>query len=301
MKNYKCEICGKKHNVYYSVRCPEPSYLHNLSEEEREKRVEGVGSLLLFNKDFFLVKGKIFIEVKDISEWMCFEVWARIEIEDFQKKLEEVRKDIFDKPLVGRLEDEIPYYENVKNLKMDVVLPNKDEVVFEILEENHPMMIDQKNGISKEKLISWMQIMNHSKSIKKNSKKESFQVSFNKIIQKAKTEYFSLQKLFIIDVLEERNVMFQILSPTVLNSTKTEKGFVIYLPFDTSGEEAKDELERFKKTTYFKKFEYDCFDRMPTYFLILEDEKELKNYSKQIIQEVYRREIKEVEFDIFEP
>jgi len=299
MKNYKCEICGKKHNVYYSVRCPEPSYLHNLSEEEREKRVEGVGSLLLFNKDFFLVKGKIFIEVKDISEWMCFEVWARIEIEDFQKKLEEVRKDIFDKPLVGRLEDEIPYYENVKNLKMDVVLPNKDEVVFEILEENHPMMIDQKNGISKEKLISWMQKINHPESKSKSEK--PYQVQFEEIIKEAKENYLAKQKLFVINV-STAMVLFQIFNPDALEKQMGKNEFVIYLPFDISSEEAELELERFKQTKYFNQFELDVFDGMPTYYLAIEnDDTKLIDLSSQIIKEVYEENVDDVDFDIFEP
>lgn len=302
MDKYLCEICGKKHDIYGGFGAMEPDCIIRLSEEERIKRVEKNGPLLLIDKLFFLVKGTIFIEVKDISEWVNFEVWARIEVEDFQKKLEEVRKDIFDKPFIGRLESDVFFYEKVKNMKVDVVLPNEgEEVVFEILEENHPMRIDQKNGISKEKIIGWMQNMNHPKPNEKDSKKESFQVEFEKIIKKAKTNYLAKQKIFIIDVAEGAMLLFQIVSPTILDSAKTKKGFVIYLPFDTSGEEAKDELERFKKTTYFEAFELDVFDGMPTYYLTLENEKKLIKLSAKIIKEVYQVDVEKVKFDIMEP
>ena len=146
-----------------------------------------------------------------------------------------------------------------------------------------------------------MQDMNHPKPNEKDSKKESFQVGFEKIIKKAKTDYLAKQKIFIIDVAEGSMLLFQIVSPTILDSVKTEKGFVIYLPFDTSGEEAKEELERFKKTTYFEVFELDVFDGMPTYYLAFEDEKKLIKLCAKIIKDVYQVEVEKVEFDIMEP
>lgn len=301
MEKYQCEICGKRHNLYNFQEYPEPDYLHNLSKEERENRVEETGDMLLIDKSFLLVKGIIFIEIKDISDWFSFEVWVRIEVKYFLERLEEDKDGVSDKPFYGTLENDIFFYGNAKGAKVDVIFPAEGKQIrIEVLEKNHPMTIDQKNGISKEKLISWMQKMHHPKPIKKNSKKESFQVSFDKIIQKAKTEYFAKQKSFIIDV-GGGMILFQIVSPDILNLEKREDGFVIYLPFDTSGEEAKDELERFKKTKYFEEFEYDDFDGMPTYFLVLENEKELKNYLKQIIKEVYQTDVERVEFDIFEP
>ncbi|MFT6322348.1 MAG: hypothetical protein ACJAT4_003284 [Granulosicoccus sp.] len=305
MEKYLCEICGKKHDIYYGVSSPEPDFLFDFSEEEREKRVEKVGFLLLINRIFLIVKGTIFIEVKDISKWVYFEVWARIEIEHFQKKLEEEENGNYDNPLFGKLENELYIYKNTKDLKVEIFFPAKedegDDVTFEIFDKNHAMFVDQKNGISKEKIIGWMQDMNHPKPNEKDSKKESFQVGFEKIIKKAKTDYLAKQKIFIIDVAEWSMLLFQIVSPTVLDSVKTEKGFVIYLPFDTSGEEAKEELERFKKTTYFEVFELDVFDGMPTYYLAFEDEKKLIKLCAKIIKDVYQVEVEKVEFDIMEP
>jgi len=90
-------------------------------------------------------------------------------------------------------------------------------------------------------------------------------------------------------------------SPNISDETKSEKGFIIYLPFDTSGEEAKIELERFKKTNYFDEFELDVFDGMPTYLLTVDDEKRLVNLSAKIIKDVYHVDIERIRFDIFEP
>jgi len=305
MEKYLCEICGKKHDIYYGLGAMEPDYILRLSDEERTKRVEKVGLLLLIDKTFLIVKGTIFIEIKDISKWFSFKVWVRIEIKDFQDRLEEWENETFDNPLLGKLEGELYIYDKTKNLNVKILFPTKEggseDVIFEVMDENHIMYGDQKNGISKEKIIGWMQDMNHPKPNEKDSKKESFQVGFEKIIKKAKTDYLAKQKIFIIDVAEGSMLLFQIVSPTILDSVKTEKGFVIYLPFDTSGEEAKEELERFKKTTYFEVFELDVFDGMPTYYLAFEDEKKLIKLCAKIIKDVYQVEVEKVEFDIMEP
>ena len=195
------------------------------------------------------------------------------------------------------LNQTITFYRGDPNVRPPKAFPYR----FEVMDENHIMYGDQKNGISKEKIIGWMQDMNHPKPNEKDSKKESFQVGFEKIIKKAKTDYLAKQKIFIIDVAEGSMLLFQIVSPTILDSVKTEKGFVIYLPFDTSGEEAKEELERFKKTTYFEVFELDVFDGMPTYYLAFEDEKKLIKLCAKIIKDVYQVEVEKVEFDIMEP
>ncbi len=303
MEKYQCEICGKKHTIYYGSSSPEPDYLHGLSEEERAKRVETLGYLFLIDKSFLIVKGTIFIEVKELSKWVYFEVWVRIEVEDFKKKLKEEENENYDIPLYGKIESELFFYENIKNLKVEVFFPtggDNDRIQFEIAEENNTIYLDQKNGISKEKLISWMQKMNHPKPIKKDSKKESFQVRFKKIIKEAKTDYFAKQKSFIIDV-GGGMILFQIVSPDILGLEKKKKGFVIYLPFDISNSDTETELEIFKKTKYFNKFEHEVFDEIPTYYLMIENEKRLIDLSTKIIKEVYEVENEAVEFDVFEP
>ncbi|MFK7773140.1 MAG: DUF2199 domain-containing protein [Saprospiraceae bacterium] len=303
MKKYLCEICGKKHDVYYGVGSPEPDCMHSLSEDEKDKRVEQKSEkMLLLDKSFFMIKGTIFFEIKDISEWFRFEIWASIEVNYYLEKVKEYENGITDKPIYGKLENDVFFYENAKGAKVDVIFPTEgDEVVFEVLEENHPMTIDQKNGISKEQLIRWMQKMNHPRLEEKNKKREPFIIEFKKIINQAKTDYEALHKPFIIDVSKSRVVLFQILSTNMLSRSKIKNGFVIYLPFDTSGEEAQEELARFKKTKYFEEFKFDTFDGMPTYDLELENEKQLINYSKQIIQEVYQVDVEDIDFDIMEP
>jgi len=158
MKKYQCEICGKKHDVFYGFSSPEPDCLNDLSEEEEIKRVEKLREdMLLIDKSFIYIKGSIFIEIKDISEWIYFEVWASIEVNYYLERLKEDEKSVSDKPFYGKLENNLFFYENVKGTKVDVIFPSEgNQVIFEILEENHPMATDQKNGISKEQLIIWM-------------------------------------------------------------------------------------------------------------------------------------------------
>ena len=299
MEKYQCEICGKKHDVYYGISSSEPDCMHGLSEEEKDKRVEqNREKMLLIDKSFFMIKGTIFIEIKDIFEWFRCEVWASIEVNYYLEKLKEYENGVTDKPIYGKLENDVFFYENAKGAKVDVIFPTEgDEVTFEVLEENHPMTIDQKNGISKEQLIRWMQKIYHSKP--KNPQKESYQIEFEKIIQKAKTEYFEKRKPFVIN-LDTEVGLFQIVSPEILDLKNKEGFFTIYLPFDTSDEKAKGELERFKKTKYFVEFEHEFFDEMPMYYLTIENEKQLINLSAQIIKEVYDVKIENVEFDFMD-
>lgn len=301
MQNYLCEICGKKHDIYYGFGAMEPDYLLGLSEEEKSQKVEEVGYLLLIDKSFLLVKGTIYIEVTDISEYVYFEVWVRIEIEDFQKKVEATKNDQ-DVPLYGRIENEVFIYKDIMGLKVEIFISNKaKDVVFMLQDESHEMTIDQKNGISKDKVIGWMQDMYHPKSSPKNVKPESFKTRFKKIIKEVKTNYFSQQKSFMIDISIDNVVMFQIVSPDFFEPENINKEFVIYLPFDISEIEAERSLERFKQTKYFDKFKLDHFDGMPTFNLNLKSEKELEQFLAKIIKDVYQENPKAVSLDITEP
>ncbi|UZR98348.1 DUF2199 domain-containing protein [Chondrinema litorale] len=67
---------------------------------------------------------------------------------DYWDKPERVNND----PYFGWLQNQIPTYENTINIKSKAV-EQDGEAIPEIIvfEENHPLTIDQKNGISLEK------------------------------------------------------------------------------------------------------------------------------------------------------
>jgi hypothetical protein len=61
MKNYKCEICGKKHNVYYGIKAPMAKKLRELSEDEKATRLVELDGIFLLDRKRAFFPAKIFI------------------------------------------------------------------------------------------------------------------------------------------------------------------------------------------------------------------------------------------------
>lgn len=303
MEKYKCEICGKNHTVYRSLKAPLPRLILEIPEKERKRRVKESEPFCSLDKITFFINGYVNIDLKDHkSPFFYWKVWASISKEDFFKQLDQLRDGKIIQ-LEGVLENELPFYTSSRGMNVDVLVQGGDEdliVEFKIKEENE-LKHDQLNQIGKERVIEIMQTLHHS-SIGEEQKFETpFSDRLRSELLEVEKKYLKKGKDFIINISTEM-VLFQIISNQMLETNRTTGiGFGIHLSFDESNDEDYDEMTVFKEKDFSKQFDYHYLEGIPIYQIDLgKDKKHLEELSKKLLIEVYQVDLDTIAIDSFE-
>ena len=158
---YKCLCCD---TVYDELPLcfgnDEPEYYWEIPEAERESRIELAESLCVIDERYFFHRGRLTIPIIDHDEDLVFNVWATISEENFRKRNELWNKTerVKEPPYFGWLQSQIPTYGDTINIKIKALEQEVGYIpTIEVIEENHPLTIDQTTGITFEraKEIVW--------------------------------------------------------------------------------------------------------------------------------------------------
>lgn len=304
MEKYKCEICGKKHNVFRGIESPFPDLISDIPEEERENRIYDMKGMYIIDKEKLLGNGYILIEMENLDEPIFYwQVWVQISIKDFQNNLEQL-KNGERVELNGKLLSQIPFYEKSEGLESKIIIQASNELEIEIrIDEDSQLKEDQSKPISEKRVIEIMQRLNHHELFKK---KKEFDKSFSeRLIDElnfAEKEYINKEKGFAINISSPNTTLFQIVNSNMLESKDdNKKGFGLHLSFDESFDESIEEINKFRNQDYSNNFDYHDLDEIPTYQIDLETDKEqIKKLVIQIIKDVYEQEVETIETDNFE-
>jgi len=159
--SFTCSCCGKTYEeLPLCFGSKYPDYYFSIPEEEREKRVELYESLCVIDEQHFFHRGRITIPITDHDEDLLFNVWTSISKENF-----EIRNDLWNDPArvghapyFGWLQTIVPTYGDTLNIKT-VARENEVGLIpsIEVIEEGHPLRLDQQNGISFETALEKVQ------------------------------------------------------------------------------------------------------------------------------------------------
>lgn len=149
---YTCHCCGKHHDeIAMSYVADEPIYFQSMSPKEREQRVEGMHYLYVLDKEHFFVRGNIFLPVIDTDEVFAWGVWSTISRENFGIMIHhwetEGRENIV-QPAFGYLSNPLPYPDTMNLNMMIHTSPVGEFPYFELEPTNHPLAIEQREGIT---------------------------------------------------------------------------------------------------------------------------------------------------------
>jgi len=299
MDTFKCEICGKEHEIYTGIETPEPELIVEFSDEEKEKRVKEFDGTYVVDSKTLFMKGEIFLYLKgDEEPYFSWPVWASFSLKDFQSK-HDVFKEEQTIELDGVLESSLPFYEKTRGLKSKIFLNiNYDYSTIKI-EEKSEIKDDQTEGITEDRIVSLMQKLYHSKGNKKFEK--PFATRLAKEIDLAEKKSLSKNENFLIDI-SLGSILFQIVHTEMLEiNNENTNGFGLHLSFDESFKSSQVEIANFKRQDYLKEFNYHNLDGIPTYQIDLGRNKErIVNLVSQIIVAVYEIELEFVEVEYFE-
>jgi len=155
--SYKCSCCGQ---VYDTVPLcfggDFPYYYFSVPPEERNKRIELKESVCVVDKEHFFHRCRLTIPIIDHSENLIFNVWTSISEENFGTRMDlwEDPNRTGQEPYFGWLQTIVPTYGDTINIKT-IAIEQAVGLIPEIqmIEENHPLTIDQEQGITYKKAL----------------------------------------------------------------------------------------------------------------------------------------------------
>lgn len=304
MDKYKCEICGKNHDIFVSLSVPLPRMISSMSESDRELRVRKKDEFYYVDEDLMFANGWVNVGVENYDyPFFYWKTWVSISKSKFSNSINVLATgEIVEFP--GKMEEELPFYPGSYGLDTKTLLQvTKDGLVVEIKATGtSKLKEDQTSPISEKRVIEIMQMLHHNPKTEERRKNLiiPFSERLNQAIKFCEEEYLKKNKDFVIDI-SSNEVLFQIVSSAMLEIKGGGKGFGIDLSFDDSFEETKKQVERFNLQEYSKEFKLHNIDGIPTYQLDLgNDEIKLEQLVIKIIKDVYMENLKTTEVDHLE-
>jgi hypothetical protein len=159
--SWKCQICGVELDdmpMCFGVDAP---WRALVAESEFVQRVELTPDQCVVDKNSFFVRGHIEVPIHVIQESVAFSVWASLSEVSFKHMSErwESPDRASDPPYFGWLCSPIEAYPSTIHLKLSVQSRSPGLTpLFTVEPTDHPLAIDQHNGISIE---HWHEIAHH--------------------------------------------------------------------------------------------------------------------------------------------
>jgi len=129
-----------------------PDLYWDVPEEERDGRIELTSDTCIIDNEDFFIRGVIEIPIYDYQKSLGFGVWVSQKRENYYTYLEKFDSSEIG-PFFGWLCTNIAYYEEETLLQQTMAYFRGEELrpSIEVESTEHPLAIDQHNGISLEK------------------------------------------------------------------------------------------------------------------------------------------------------
>ena len=153
--SFICHCCGKAHptcELSFAADYPDP--FAALSRDERETRAIIASDQCVIDGEQFYVRGCVELPVKGTDGVFLWGVWARVHERDYDEIAAHWttngRENLIG-PYKGRLANSLSIYAGTRNLKLEIQIEAVGSRPTFWLEEDHPMAIEQREGITLQK------------------------------------------------------------------------------------------------------------------------------------------------------
>jgi hypothetical protein len=163
--NFTCSACGQTHVGRPDLGFDSPFQYHTIPDAERSRLAQlTADTCIIANEDFF-IRGCLEIPVHGRSDPFVYGVWVSLSPKNFQRYQELfAATDRLEEPAYfGWLCNSLPGYPDTLNLKTNVHLrPYPLRPRIELQPTDHPLAIEQREGISIERLQTILETNAHS-------------------------------------------------------------------------------------------------------------------------------------------
>jgi hypothetical protein len=155
---FRCNICGVQHDDIPDSFGIEPPWRAFVAEDEFEARVTLSADQCVIDDNVFFIRGLIEIPIHGHHNSLTFSVWSSLSEKSFSHITDrwEASDRDQDDPYFGWLCSPIWVYPDTIHLKLSVQSRSPGLApTFKVLNEGHPLTMDQCDGISLER---WHQL-----------------------------------------------------------------------------------------------------------------------------------------------
>lgn len=162
---YRCSVCHSFHDgPPLSYGADAPHHFYQVAPEEREQRVHLSSDQCIIDNEFFFVRSCLEIPILESAEALVWGVWVSLSEKSFDRMNELWTNSGRESelPYFGWLSTEIPSYPSTLNLKTQVhTQPVGERPLIELEPSDHPLAIDQRDGISMARVQEIAELLLH--------------------------------------------------------------------------------------------------------------------------------------------
>jgi hypothetical protein len=165
---FHCAACGKYHDhLPMDFGANAPTIYNNIPEDERESRCELNEDLCMIDDEFYFIRGCLELPVIGNDEPFIWGVWASLSKESLKRCHEiwdqEGRES--EPPFFGWLSTSLPLYPETMSLKTHVhTRPVGIKPFIELEATDHPLAVEQREGITMDRVREIAETLLHPKS-----------------------------------------------------------------------------------------------------------------------------------------
>ena len=164
---FTCSTCGERHEGLMDLATSGPAPWVSSDETTRAKEFKKSDDLCVWNDEHYFVRGVLPIPVLGLDDCFCFGVWSSLSRENFRLYIDHWKDDKAHKlgPWFGWFSNSLKGYQETLNLKCQVH-PQKDgqRPQIELEPTDHPLAVEQRDGITVERLLDIYANNNHRPS-----------------------------------------------------------------------------------------------------------------------------------------
>lgn len=165
---YQCNRCGAVHDgPPLSYAASAPAIWHDIPANERKRRIMLSSDQCVIDRQYFFIVGNIEIPIIDTPDIFVWSVWVSLNNENYQRTSKFWNKAgrESERPYFGWLSTQLVLYPNTLNLKTLVhTRPVGQRPMVELEPTDHPLALEQRNGISMERVQEIAELILHDLS-----------------------------------------------------------------------------------------------------------------------------------------
>lgn len=162
--NIKCKVCGKTIEEIPSFGFDKPVQYWDVPEDKIEEDVFLTSDSCVIAEKFFFIRGCLEIPIIGTDDYFEWGVWVSLKEENFfiWQDHYEVTKRSHIGPFFGWFSSRLPIYPDTQSLKTMVhIRDNGIRPYIELEKNEHPLSLDQQEGITMEKVHEIIHELSH--------------------------------------------------------------------------------------------------------------------------------------------
>ena len=161
---FTCSLCSELHEGLPDWGCDAPDYYRGIPDAERERRGRLNADLCIVDDEHFFIRGVLLVPIIGVEQSFGWGVWTTLSECNFHRycDLWEVDDMSGERPYFGWFSNQLPFYPDTRNLKVDVHLqPSGSRPLLRLQSADHPLVADQRDGISWERAVAFAERLLH--------------------------------------------------------------------------------------------------------------------------------------------